>query len=370
MHVAAAACVHFFRRHVLSVRRAVVIPSYRASTSIMGVIAGIGPEVQLIVVVDDCCPEQTGAVVTRECRDPRVHVIKNPENRGVGGAFLAGAQYALQNGATVIIKVDADGQMNPKLISAMVKPIESGVADFVKGNRFFFLSHSRQMPRVRRFGNLGLSFLTKMSSGYWNIMDPTNGFFAIEARVAALLPSDKISKRFFFESDLLFHLGLLRAKVVDFPMQAVYGAEVSNLAPSHMFWPFLRGNLRNFFWRILYKYFLRDFSLASIELVTGGLLLLLGLVFGLYHWIHGAMTGTFVPTGTIMLVALALMIGFQLLLAFLNYDVSTVPRDPLHPLLDEDTSRIGNLDRGPEDAKQSAKLSADARPVAPARVLE
>ena len=116
------------------------------------------------------------------------------------------------------------------------------------------------MPPVRRFGNLVLSFLAKLSSGYWTIMDPTNGFFAIHARVAELLDDERIAKRFFFETDLLFHLGLIRAKVVEFPMLASYGSEVSNLRVSHQLRPFLAGHVRNASRRILYRYFFRDLS--------------------------------------------------------------------------------------------------------------
>ena len=188
------------------------------------------------------------------------------------------------------------------------------------------------MPPVRRFGNLALSFLAKLSSGYWTIMDPTNGFFAIHARIAELLDDDKIAKRFFFETDLLFHLGLLRAKVVEFPMQASYGNEVSNLRVSHELRPFLAGHLRNTTRRILYRYFFRDFSLASLQLVTGSAMFLYGLIFGLYHW-WAARPGDLVPTGTIMIAALTLLIGFQLVLSFLNYDISATRREPLHPFL-------------------------------------
>src|SRR6202000_3271517 len=202
----------------------------------------------------------------------------------------------------------------------------------VKGDRFFFLTNAASMPPVRRFGNLALSFLAKISSGYWTIMDPTNGFFAIHARVAELLDDERIAKRFFFETDLLFHLGLIRAKVVAFPMRAFYGNEVSNLRVSHQLGPFLAGHLRNTLRRILYRYFFRDFSLASLQLVAGPGLFLFGLAFGLYHW-WAAPTDQLVPTGNIMLAALTFLIGFQLVLSFLNYDISASPREPLAPLL-------------------------------------
>jgi dolichol-phosphate mannosyltransferase len=312
----------------------VVIPAYRAAGSILKVIAAIGPEIGLIVVVDDCCPDGTGLVVTNTCRDSRVVVLVHNENQGVGGAFMTGLRYAITKGADIVVKVDADGQMDPAQIPALIHPIVLGDADYVKGNRFFFLTSAASMPLARKFGNLALSFLAKLSTGYWNIMDPTNGFFAIHAKVAELLVHGHIAKRFFFETDLLFQLGLLRARVVEFPMQAHYGDETSNLKISRVFGSFLHGHIRNTGQRILYRYFLRDFSPASIQLLLGTMLLAFGVVFGGYHWAKGIAANEFVPTGTIMIAAIALLIGFQLLLTFLSYDISTTPREPLHPFLE------------------------------------
>lgn len=312
---------------------AVVIPAYRAAASLPAVIAGIGPEVGLIVVVDDACPENTYRSI-ETAADRRLVLLRHDVNQGVGGAFLTGLAEALRRNALVVVKVDADGQMDTSQIPALVRPIQESRADFVKGNRFYFLSNAHAMPRVRLLGNLALSFLTKLSTGYWDIMDPTNGFFAVHGAVGSLLDHNRISKRFFFESDMLFHLGLLRARVVDLPMRAIYGDEKSNLSIRRIVWPFLKGHLRNTGLRFLYRYFIRDFSLASIELAAGLVLFLFGLTFGVYSWVHSVATGVLASTGTVMLAAVTLLVGFQLLLAFLNYDIQMSPREPLHPLLD------------------------------------
>jgi glycosyltransferase involved in cell wall biosynthesis len=261
-------------------------------------------------------------------------------------------RYAIGRGADIIVKVDADGQMDPAQVPALIHPIASGQADYVKGDRFFFLTNSSSMPPVRRLGNLALSFLAKLSSGYWTIMDPTNGFFAIHARVAELLEDERIAKRFFFETDLLFHLSLIRAKVVEFPMRACYGNEITNLHVSHQLWPFLKGHLRNTTRRILYRYFFRDLSLASLQLVAGSALFLFGLVFGLYHWLS-APPDQLVPTGTIMIAALTFLIGFQLVLSFLNYDISASPREPLHPFLGKgfQTRQASEVEKAGENAE-------------------
>lgn len=309
---------------------AVVIPSYRVCANILDVIAGIGPQVALIYVVDDCCPDQSGDLVEANCHDPRVKIIRHPKNMGVGGAVMSGYGAAIADGAEVIVKVDGDGQMDPQLIPRFVAPILAGEADYTKGNRFFDLEEIQAMPPMRLFGNAVLSFMAKLSTGYWDLFDPTNGYTAIHADVARRLPFSKISNRYFFESDILFRLNTLRAVVVDIPMNAKYTDEVSNLKISQVVGEFLFKHARNFVKRIFYDYYLRDLSLASIELPLGIFLLFLGLIFGGYNWIQSAQTGVVTSAGTVMLSAMPMLMGLQFILAFLGYDISNIPRRPRH----------------------------------------
>lgn len=311
---------------------AVVIPSYKVTNHILGVIEQIGAEVSRIYVVDDCCPDGTASFVENHCNDKRVTVIRQLENQGVGGAVMSGYDRAIADGADIIVKVDGDGQMDPDLIPAFVAPILAGEADYTKGNRFFYLEDVRAMPRVRLFGNAVLSFMTKLSSGYWDVLDPTNGYTAIHKEVAQHLPFNKISRRYFFETDMLFRLNTLRAVVVDIPMDAKYGDEVSNLKISKIIGEFLYKHLRNFCKRVFYNYYLRDMSLASIELPVGLALFLFGVVFGGYQWAHASSLGQEASAGTVMLSALPVLIGIQLILAFLGQDISAVPKRPFHRL--------------------------------------
>lgn len=309
---------------------AVVIPSYRVTRHILAVIAAIGPEVSRIYVVDDKCPDQSGAFVRAECRDARVTVLENPANLGVGGAVMHGYKTAIADGATVIIKIDGDGQMDPALIPSFVAPILSGEADYTKGNRFFDLDQIGAMPPLRLFGNAVLSLMTKLSSGYWDLFDPTNGYTAIHADAARHLPFEKISRRYFFETDMLFRLNTLRAVVVDVPMDARYGDEVSNLRITQVLTEFMAKHTRNFFKRLFYNYYLRNMSLASIELPLGCLLLLLGSAYGAWHWWLSAQLQEATPAGTVMLSALPILMGTQLILAFLAYDIAAVPKRAIH----------------------------------------
>lgn len=314
-------------------RIGVVIPSYKVRAHILQVIAAMGPEVTRIYVVDDCCPDKSGDFVEANCTDKRVVVVRHKDNQGVGGAVLSGYRAAINDDIEVIVKVDGDGQMDPALIPDFVAPIVLGEADYTKGNRFYDLEQIHAMPKLRLFGNAGLSFLTKISSGYWDLFDPTNGYTAIHRDVARHLPFDKISRRYFFETDMLFRLNTLRAVAVDVPMHAKYGDEVSNLKITKVFGEFLTKNMRNFLKRIFYNYYLRDMSLASFELPLGIALLLFGTVYGLSHWISSAHAGVVASSGTVMLAAMPILLGFQLILAFIGYDVSSTPKRPVHARL-------------------------------------
>jgi glycosyltransferase involved in cell wall biosynthesis len=293
------------------------------------VLGRIGPEVEAIYVIDDKCPEGSGRLVETDAADPRIRVMFHDDNQGVGAAVLTGVAAALRDGVDAVVKIDSDGQMAPELISAFVRPIAEGTADVAKGNRFFNLDDVRAMPASRLVGNAMLSFLTKLSSGYWNLFDPTNGFIAWDARLLARVPLHKVDRRYFFESDLLFHVGLMRAKVVDVPMRAVYEDETSNLKIGKEILPFFMRNLRNFVKRLFYNYFLRDFNIASLEFLFGVMLCAFGTVYGLTHWgINQPATA-----GTVMIAALPLLTGIILLVSFVNFDAQQVPREPISPYL-------------------------------------
>ncbi len=314
-------------------RVAVVIPCFKVRAKIEAVLSTIGPEVAHIYVIDDCCPEQSGQHVSAEVDDHRVTVLHNSSNLGVGGATLRGYRAALEVGADIIVKMDGDGQMDGAEIAALIQPIARGLADYAKGNRFYDLTYLKPMPIVRLIGNSVLSLITKVSSGYWNSMDPTNGFTAIHRNVLLALPLDSIESRYFFESDMLYRLNLLRAVVWDVPMTAKYRDEVSNLK---ILWAIAEFSFKHFvrtIKRIFYTYYLRDFQVGSILLILGVLLSLFGVTFGSYNWYRGVSLGVANTNGTVMLAALPCLVGLQMLLTFISADINSVPTRPIHPLL-------------------------------------
>ena len=309
---------------------AVVVPAYKVTSHILDTLSEIGPEVSHIFVVDDACPDGSGKLVQEKNTDKRLTVVFHDENLGVGGAMITGYKAALQTDADIIVKLDGDGQMDPALIGELIAPIVNGRADYTKGDRLDSLTGLRQMPSIRLIGNAGLSLLTKISTGYWNITDPTNGYTAIHKDVLKAIPLDMLSKRFFFESDMLFRLSLYRAVVWDVPMQARYGTEKSNLSIIKTLWEFPWKHFKNFHKRLFYNYYLRDVSAASIELPLGIVLWWFGLIFGIASYNQSMATGVAATTGTVMISVVPLILGFQLLLAFVSHDVSSVPTRPRH----------------------------------------
>lgn len=312
---------------------AVVIPCYKSSKQVLDVISKIPKSVDFIFCVDDACPEKTGNLILENIKDKRLEVLFHESNQGVGGAVMSGYKAALKTDAEIIVKLDSDGQMDPSLIPAFIDPIVKEQADYTKGNRFYNPEFLEGMPKVRIFGNAGLSFLNKFSTGYWHIFDPTNGFTAIHANILKLMPFEKISKRYFFESDMLFRLGTLRAVVLDIPQKAVYKDEQSNLKTSQALYSFAGAHIRNFFKRIVYSYFIRDFHVASIEWILGPVMLIFSLIFGISAWVSSVQVGDEATAGTVMLAALPFIVGLQLTLSALHFDIQNQPKNVLHNLI-------------------------------------
>jgi dolichol-phosphate mannosyltransferase len=318
---------------------AVVIPCYRTSRQILDVLSRIDANVSRIYVVDDACPEGTGDLVEASRPDDRVRVLRHERNRGVGAAMVTGYRAALADGAQIVVKIDGDGQMDPAQLSRLVAPIAMGAADYAKGNRFYDFALLQDMPRVRLLGNALLSLVNKISSGYWNVMDPTNGYTAIHRAALEALPLGKLDSGYFFESDMLFRLYTVRAVVRDVPLRARYAGESSNLRIGRVLRDFPGKYVSAMLKRIFYSYFLRDFNAGTLQLASGLLLLSLGTAYGVTKWINSSVSGFPTTSGAVMLAALPVLVGVQLLLGALQFDIQNVPRTPLcaEPALAGDT---------------------------------
>lgn len=303
---------------------AVVIPAYRVASLITDVIARVPDEVRHIIIVDDASPDNLQEVL-KKISNPRLLVLRHEMNRGVGGAMKTGFEKALELGVDIVVKIDGDGQMDPALIPQFIHPLISGSADLTKGHRFVDLKFIRRMPLLRRLGNLALSFLVKMASGYWHVFDPCNGYVALRASLLKNLAFDRIGERYFFEISLLCEAYFARAVLQDIPMLPVYGQETSSLNPLAMIKDFAPRLIWRSIYRVFMSYFMLDFNVVSVFLVIGIPALIFGTAWSVYHWVLSIRLQMFASTGTVMIGVLAIVLGFQLILQAIVLDIENEP---------------------------------------------
>lgn len=300
----------------------VILPAYNEGRHLATVVGRIPAWVSGIIIVDDASTDDTLSIA-RSLTDARIRVEHHDKNRGVGGAMVTGFRAALDDGFDVAIKMDADDQMDPRELPALVRPIELGMAEYVKGNRFRRTGRPSSMPRRRWFGNVVMSFLTKVASGYWHVFDPQCGFIAITAPTLCRLKLDGIARDYFFENDMLIRLNVIDARVVDVDTSSLYGGETSHLSIGRVGWTFPPRLFRGFLWRVVRRHFMNDFGLIGLLAIVGTLFTLFGALFGLYHWFQSGNSGIPATTGTVMIAVVPLILGIQMLLQALSLEVQS-----------------------------------------------
>ncbi len=304
----------------------IVIPYFNASKHIEAVVQKALQYSNTIVIVDDKSPE-TLPESLQQFKNT-VTVLNENENLGVGGATKKGFLHlqSLPN-IKIIIKLDADDQMDSTYIPQLVEPIEQEEYSFVKGNRFRDFRALKNMPWSRRFGNLSLSFLSKVATGYWNCFDFNNGFFAISKNSLKLIDSNKVANNYFFETSLIAELYYQKAKIKEIAMPAIYGEETSNMKVFQMPFLFSVNLLKKFISRIWKSYFVYDFNIGTLYIVFGHVLFYGGIIYGGINWYHYASKDILTPVGTIMISALLIILGFQLLLQAIQFDILNTPKE-------------------------------------------
>jgi len=280
--------------------------------------------VRYIVVVDDASADGTGDVV-ETLNDDRVTLLRRETKGGVGAAMRSGYRHAMSTACDIIVKLDADGQMDPEEISRLVWPIQLDLAEYAKGNRFRVIGQPSGMPPLRWVGNVGLSFLNKVANGYWHVFDPQCGFTAIHSSRLALLDLDRIATDYFFENDMLVNLNVMDARVVDVAISTRYGSETSTLSVWRTLVSFPLRLAHRFVWRVVKRHLVWDFGAIGALVILGLILSLFGLIFGSYEWARSIELNTRASTGTVMLAVLPLIIGIQFLLQALMMEIQSSP---------------------------------------------
>ena len=308
----------------------VVIPTYNEAAHVGAVIDAIPDYVDCTYVVDDASTDGSWDVIRSRARvanerEPQIAItdgghptgqrvipIRHQTNAGRGAAVKTGYRRAMEDGMDAIAVLDADGQMDPAILDRFLDPIVDGRADYAKGNRLLVRAHREGMSRWRLFGNTVLTFLTKVASGYWQMMDPQNGYTVISARVLQNVDVDGLYDDYGFLNDLLVKLNVVDARIIDVAMRAKYGDEESGIRYS-TFVPKLSSLLaRDFAWRLGTKYMLFDFH-PLVGLYLLGALGALGTVTYLGWALAANLTAARAVTGFVLLLVSGLLVTLAMI---------------------------------------------------------
>jgi glycosyltransferase involved in cell wall biosynthesis len=301
-----------------------LVPAYNEAAHVGDVVRTMPEFVDVIIVIDDCSADETSAAAL-EPADPRVVLVRHEKNEGLGASLIDAHVRALAAGGDIMVVMAGDAQMDPAYLPALLQPLLKDGYDFAKGNRFFSSGSWSGMPRYRVFGNIVLTFLTKVATGYWDMFDPQNGYTAITRRASERMGWESMARDYSFENDVLARLGLIRARIKDVDIPAVYGREISDVRLPTVV-PSLLRTLRRSFWRRFWlQYVVRSFSPVALFAVAATLLLTWALVAGV--WVIVQRVGGVTPTtATVMIVVLPLLMGFELTLAAFVLDIMNSPK--------------------------------------------
>ncbi|MGH3057681.1 MAG: glycosyltransferase family 2 protein [Gaiellaceae bacterium] len=300
---------------------AVVVPAFDEERLVAETVRGIPAFVDRILVVDDASRDATGERAA--AADPRVEVIRHERNLGVGAAIVTGYERARDLSVDVTCVMAADNQMDPADLETLVRAVASGECDYAKANRLFTGQAWELIPRTRYLGNAVLSFLTKIASGYWHVADSQSGYTAIDLESLRLLDLRRLYPRYGFPNDILVHLNVWNRRVRDYPSRPVYGVgersgiRLRKVVPT-ISWLLLKG----FLWRLREKYVIRDFHPLVLFYVLGIALSGAGFALGLAEVVLRFL-GHPIPVATIVLVALLVVSGLQLLLFAMWFDMES-----------------------------------------------
>jgi glycosyltransferase involved in cell wall biosynthesis len=300
---------------------AVVVPAFNEEGLVGSTVSTIPSFVDKIYVVDD---GSTDATVERaKGADERVEVIKHEKNEGVGAAIVTGYRRSAADENDITCVMAADGQMDPDDLEMLVRAVASNECDYAKANRLFTGQAWQLIPKTRYLGNAVLSFLTKIASGYWHVADSQSGYTAVNLETIRMVDLERVYRRYGFPNDLLVHLNVWNRRVRDYPSRPIYGVgersgiRLRKVIP-RISWLLLKG----FFWRMGQKYVIRDFHPLILFYMLGILLFGVGILLGIVEVVL-RFAGNPITSATIVLVALLVISGLQLLLFAMWFDMES-----------------------------------------------
>ena len=303
---------------------AVVIPAYNEEKLIGKTLDKLPDFIDTIIVVNDGSTDSTLSILHRLAKtNKKLTVLTNDENRGIGYTLISGYKHALKNTkADAIGIVAGDAQFDTSYLKPMLDDFIEYDLDYIKASRFFHREAFKKMPRYRQLGNIFISLLTKFSTGYYSITDITNGCGFLRRSILEKVNFDFIKHRYDYETSMLTALSIANARIKDHAVPAHYGEETSSIKLIPTALRNLRAVWQGFWQRIYYKYVLYSFHPIALLLFAGLLLSIIGFAIGAYLLIAKLWLGATPSSGTVMLVVLPIILGFQLLLTALIMDVN------------------------------------------------
>lgn len=302
-------------------RIAVVMPAHNEERLIEDAIAGVPAFVARVYAVNDCSTDQTQEIIERVAADNMsVIPMQHEVNRGVGAAIVTGYKSALKDEMDIVAVMAGDDQMDPAFLPDLLDPIVDGRCDYTMGNRLIYPDYRSGMSTWRFMGNSVLTMLTKIASGYWQMMDPQNGYTAISRRSLEQIDLEDVYPRYGYCNDLLVKLNVNGFRVINVPHPARYGRERSGIRYSTYITKVSGLLLRDFLWRLKMKYLILGFHPLIFFYITGVILTvisLLGGIFALYNKFV-ADQPLFVPLGLSLII---FGIGLETLLFAMFFDM-------------------------------------------------
>ena len=298
----------------------VVVPAYNEELLIQETIDGIPTYVDKIYVINDASTDRTAEIIN-SMTDPRVIPIHHEVNKGVGAAIMNGYKHALADEMDLVAVMAGDNQMDPYQLPKLIMPIIEGKADYTKGNRLLSKEMRQGMPRWRTFGNVLLSMLTKIGSGYWNIADPQNGYTVISKYALETIDLDSIYTYYGYCNDVLLKMNIFGMRVVDVTMPARYGSEKSKIRYGKYMRKVAPMIFKGFLWRLEMKYMVLDFHPLVLFYFTGMVLVPLGLLFDLWICLQKLILHEPVSQNYPLLAAFIFLAGLQSLFFAMFFDM-------------------------------------------------
>jgi glycosyltransferase involved in cell wall biosynthesis len=250
----------------------------------------------------------------------RVLPVQNRRNRGAGGAVKTGYMVALRRHVDIVVRFDGDGQMDPSLMSRFLDPIVDGRVEYTKGDRLGSSEFRRTMPRFRLIGNFMLTVLTKIASGYWQMLDPQNGYTAVSRQALTRIDVGGLYEYYGFLNDILVKLNVAGVRIGDVSMPSKYGDEQSGIDYRTFVRRVSLMLLQRFIWRIGEQYG-RGPRVVLVGYYFGaGLSAASVLLFASSLFSVSALPGGSSPTTSVLTGVLAVLLGGWMLIGAMTLD--------------------------------------------------